>query len=96
MDDIIKKIKPFVKKHYILMLFIFGIILVLLSFIPKNSTNAVKVDFEDYDYVGVLENKISKIVSMIDGAGDCAVIINITSTSESVYVKENKKSNTSD
>ncbi len=91
MTDKLNKYITFFKKYYIVILFILGIILILSSTIPKKTKNNIDT-FSDNVYIEMLETKISNIVSMIDGAGDSAVIISISSTAESVYVKENKKS----
>ena len=90
MSDKINKYIDFVKKNYILIMFIVGIILILLSYLPSK-TEITSNSFSESEYIRTLEQKISGIVSMIDGAGDSAVIINISSTTESVYMKENKK-----
>lgn len=91
MSDKLNKYINLIKKNYIIILFAIGIILVLISYLPQKSENTVN-NFSDSEYIEALEQKISNIVSMIDGAGDSAVIINISSSAESVYVKENKKS----
>lgn len=88
-ENINKYINVF-KKNYILILFIVGMALILLSYLPSKSENTSS-DFSETKYIKTLEQKISSMVSMIDGAGDSAVIINLSSTTESVYVKENKK-----
>ena len=56
----------------------------------KNSKNEKTIN--ESEYINDLEKRVEAIVSSIDGAGKSEVMINIASTSETVYVKENKNS----
>lgn len=80
------------KKYLVIIFATIGIIIIAFSYIMPKAEREVKETFSESEYVSDLENRVSKIVSKIEGAGECDVMININSTIESVYVKENKKS----
>lgn len=89
-----KKLKELLsnKQAIILLLFVLGILIVIFSYIiPKPHNNDIDA-FSETEYVVYLEERVKKIISSIDGVGECDVMINVNSTVESVYVKENKKS----
>lgn len=91
MDEFIKKILSD-KKIPVIALAVIGLILILIAYIPsKKNNSSIESSFDESTYVSDLEKKIGEIVSSIYGAGKCEVMINIISTTESVYVKENKK-----
>ncbi len=77
------------KRLAILIIAFLGLFLVLIS--NKNSTKQ-QVTTTGYEYISELELRLENIVSSIEGAGECDVMINVISSSESVYVTENKKS----
>ena len=79
-------------KKIILLAFAIGVLFVLFSEVFSEKQNESKITFNQEAYVLSLEKRIEEIVSDIYGAGECNVMINIASGSESVYVKENKKS----
>ncbi len=85
-----KKYTVFLKKYYIIVLFVIGFLCILFSGNVKEKKPEQQT-FNDEEYIDALEEKISKVVSVIDGAGECVVVINHSSSIESVYVKDYKK-----
>ena len=89
------KLLTFFFKYKYLILSLMALLGLSLFLLPvKNDVpiEATNEDRHDNEYIIQLEYKIREIVSTIKGAGDCNVMINVSSTSESIYVKENKKS----
>lgn len=87
----IDKLKLMVSdKRIIILLLLVGVFLMLLHNVKPISLS--KENFSDSEYIDNLERRVESIVSAIYGAGKCEVMINILSSCESVYVKENKKS----
>jgi len=69
-----------------------GVAFIAFSSVASNSTVKKSKEFDQDEYITQLESRITDLVSTIDGAGKCKVMINIISGTESVYVKESKKS----
>ena len=70
-----------------------GVLMILLgSVIKPGRTKTVEHTFDEKAYVSELETRLCDMLSKIRGAGDCSVMINISSTTESVYVKESRRS----
>lgn len=90
MFELVKKF--FDNKKIILLALAIGVLFVLLSEILPERQNKNRAVFDQENYIISLENRVEKMVSDINGAGECNVMINVSSGSESVYVKENKKS----
>ncbi len=90
MFEKLKKYNLFIKKYYILILFLIGILIIFLSSNIKEKPTTQET-FNDVKYINSLEEKITKVVSVIEGAGECLVVINHNSSTESVYVKDYKK-----
>lgn len=73
-----------------------GLLLITANYIfKKPSQDTTESVFDETEYIESLERRVSNMVSDIKGAGSSSVVINIISTTESVYVKENKKSSDS-
>ncbi len=89
MNEIIKK---HLNNKLIIVLAIFGIVLILASTFNKNIKTDTSSDISEQEYILNLEARIESIISTIDGVGNCDVMLNIKSTGESIYVKENKES----
>lgn len=77
-----KKVKSDKKSRVIILILIFSLLTVffLLLSAPKESAATVKSD----DYVETLENKLSSVLSKINGAGKVAVMITVESGMETV------------
>ncbi len=74
---------------------IIGILLILLSEISfggsgKKETEVASTDYASY--VKELDEKLSDIISSIDGVGNCKVMITLKNTTESVYAKNTENS----
>lgn len=69
-----------------------GILCILFSYKFSERKDVDVNDFSEYKYIKQLENRTAELVSEIEGAGECVVMINYNTSVESVYVKENKKS----
>lgn len=85
------------KTSAIAVIAIAGMILIAANFMfsGKSAQSSSDSAFNETEYIESLEKRISEMVSEIKGAGASSVVINIVSTTESVYVKENKKSSDS-
>ncbi len=71
-----------------------GIILIFSSelFNSSDNSNSSKEDesFDYAEYTQTLESKLENIISSIDGAGSCKIMITLENTTESVYAKDNE------
>ncbi len=76
-----------------------GVLLIMLSeLIPPRDNNAQESITEDYtysEYISSLEEKTESLLSSINGAGRCKVMITLSDTNESVFAK-NTEENQSD
>ena len=90
MIDYIKKLLD--NKRILIIALAIGILLIFISDISFDKTSKDRSTFDQNSYLSSLEKRVESIVSEISGAGECKVMINISSGCESVYVKENKKS----
>ena len=91
------KIKDFIeyelkndKKRVKLLVFIgfLAIALLFLSSIgksPSSDTSAESADINYTEYTEILENRLTSVISSIDGVGKCKVMITLENTNESVY-----------
>ena len=96
MEDTVKKVTELIKSNKTIMLIILALIGILMitagGMFQKSDEDKEKDVFDEKVYIEDLEKRIGEMVSSIKGAGESRVVINIISTTESVYVKENKKS----
>ncbi|MEZ3420353.1 MAG: hypothetical protein K1V95_00205 [Eubacterium sp.] len=73
---------------------IIGILLILLSEISfptaKKDTEVTKNDYTSY--AEQLDEKLTDIISSMEGVGKCRVMITLRSTSESIYAKNTENS----
>lgn len=96
MEDTVKKVTELIKSNKTIMLIILALIGILMitagGMFQKSDEDIEKDVFDEKVYIEDLEKRIGEMVSSIKGAGESRVVINIISTTESVYVKENKKS----
>ena len=72
-----------------------GVLLIMLSeAVPdgRNKKETIDSDFTYEEYIASLENKTEKLVSSIDGAGRCNVMITLKDTNESVFAKNSDES----
>lgn len=73
---------------------VIGVALILLSeLVPGQNTKEKETNNNDYSsYVSCMEERTEEILSSIEGAGKCKVMITISDTSESVYAKNTEES----
>ncbi len=69
-----------------------GIVLIFMSDIfsgnSKNKNETQQCSYSYDEYTIELENKLKKLVSNIDGVGECEVMITLQNTNESVYATD--------
>lgn len=97
MEELLKKSTDKLKQNknlIIIAVAFIGVMLLLFGGTKQKSRNEKKSEesFNEAQYIESLEKRVSDMVSEIKGAGSGRVIINIVLTTESVYVKENKRS----
>lgn len=80
------------KKYIILIMACIGILCIIFSYTYSERKDENVDNFSEYEYIKQLEARTAKLVSKINGAGECVVMINYDTSVESVYVTENKKS----
>lgn len=96
MEEKLNKIKDIFKRDkklfLIFILAVIGIVLLLLSeFFDNNSIGKEKESVPSgNDYVTMIENKLSEIVSSVDGAGKVDVMVTIETGEENVYARQVK------
>ena len=81
------KINEFIKNNKLLtyvLAVILAVILCLLTFGNFNSDSKSNVNDANIDYVKNLENKLSKTLSCVEGAGEVSVLITVESGMENV------------
>lgn len=90
---IFKKIEQFYKSKYfgLSMIVIAIISALLILFIDSSSTASIDKMNDENEYTEILEQRINKIVSKIEGAGKTFSMISLENTYESVYAKEFEK-----
>ena len=79
-------------KYVIVIMACVGILCIILSYTFSDRKEISDNVFSEYEYIKQLETRTAELVSSIDGAGECVVMINYDTSVESVYVTENKKS----
>ncbi len=98
-NKITEKIKAFVngdskKIKIIVAVGLIGMLLILASEMlgsnDKVQKNEESVQFSYSDYTLQLENKLTDVISSIQGVGECRVMITLENTTESVYATNNE------
>lgn len=89
LNSVIKKLMNFkYKKQAVIIMGIIGVLLILASeIIPKPNTESIEYQPDYASYVTDLENRTKKIISSIDGAGKCVVMITLEQTNENIYAQ---------
>jgi stage III sporulation protein AG len=68
-----------------------GIVLVLASEMFENDSSKQEVESDSIsyeEYTAQLENRLTELISSIDGVGQCQVMITLENTTESVYATD--------
>lgn len=100
MKEIFNKLSADKKTMFIVLAGIIGVLILVASeFIPEGE-NAEKDDKEiqvseynvenHYEYAEMLENKLTDLISSIEGAGKTKVMLTLASSSEAVYAQNDK------
>ena len=85
-----------IKTKILIIAGVIGIILILLSEVSFNNKKEPEITKADFiSYVENLDEKLTEIISSIDGVGTCKVMITLKNTTESVY-GENKEISSND
>lgn len=89
------------KLKIIIALGLVGIILISMSEMFSSSSNKTSADsetstFSYSDYTRETEEKLTSVISAIDGVGDCEVMITFSSTQESVYATDSENKSETD
>ncbi len=87
-----EKIKNFIKKKYIYILAVVGMIFLLISFIPKNKEATLPTAgiYTSEEYIYDTEQKLKKIISEMLGSDDVSVMITLNNSVENVYADTTK------
>ncbi|MGN0532098.1 MAG: hypothetical protein ACI4IN_04805 [Eubacterium sp.] len=88
-----KILNPDSRLKLFLIIGVLSIGLILLSEVKPNNNKASNDENNDYlSYVSRLEEKTEHVISSIDGAGKCVVMLTISDTTESIYAKNTEES----
>jgi len=102
--EIAHKIQPFLKKYgYVVLIFLVGIVLMLIPGKTTEQENEIFAISEPAQYQQTLEDKLSAILSRVDGAGEVHVVLSIAAGEETLFQtnedisnnEENGRKNTS-
>ena len=103
MNDMLDKIIYFFKHNKTMALLAIGaagLILILFSNMISQDTEAVSTinsteknsSISDDEFISSVESRLKTLLADIEGAGECEVMVTVTSSAEVVYVKEDKSS----
>ncbi len=75
---------------------VLGVVLILISDMDFSSSSSEKsVEAGDYaEYVSLLSEELTEIISSIEGVGECNVMITLQTTKESVYAENTESTST--
>lgn len=75
---------------------VLGVVLILISDMDFSSSSSEKsVEAGDYaEYVSLLNEELTEIISSIEGVGECNVMITLQTTKESVYAENTESTST--
>lgn len=62
----------------------------------KSETQTTAITYSTYDIEKIFENKLSEIISQVNGAGKTSAVVSVASSGEYVYAKNTKKENDND
>lgn len=93
--NLFSKMKSGKKFQYIVVILLAILLIGIICFnFTSNSTNGVDQEYTIDDYIGNLEDKLSKTLSKVNGAGNVSVVINVESGLETVYAYQTKTTDT--
>lgn len=91
--NIVKKIKNI--KHIEFIILGIFICVIVLIFLSTTSFKASSKTSESIDYSTFLENKLEKVLSNINGAGDVSVMVTVDSSAELIIATSKEEKTTS-
>ena len=103
MQNLIDKIRQDKKLTIVLLIGVVGV--VMLIFVrsdsetktsPEKSEMTTAATYSTYDIEKIFENKLTEIISQINGAGKTSVVVSVASSGEYVYAKNIKMENDND
>ena len=103
MQNLIDKIRQDKKLTIVLLIGVVGV--VMLIFVrsdsetktsPEKSEMTTAATYSTYDIEKIFENKLTEIISQINGAGKTSVVVSVASSGEYVYAKNIKTENDND
>jgi stage III sporulation protein AG len=91
--ELIKNVLPTDSKKVkiIVAIGLIGIVLILASEMFENDSSKQEVESDSIsyeEYTAQLENRLTELISSIDGVGQCQVMITLENTTESVYATD--------
>lgn len=99
---LVERIKNDKKLLIIILAILIGIILTVISFIPVSDKNineddvSAVTEFNESVYIEQLENKLSEMIALVNGAGRTRVIVTLECDYETVYAKDGRLSKDDD
>lgn len=96
MGERIEKVKEILKKDkrllFLLISALLGIVFLLFSELIDfdNKKTEEELPVTTYEYADMIENKLSELISSIDGAGEAVVMVTVETGEENVFAKEVK------
>lgn len=83
----LKKMIDFIKKKYLIVLAVVGVVLLIISFFPKKEDKTVikTGTYTSEEYIKDTEEKLKRIISDIIGSDDVSVMITLNNSVENVY-----------
>ena len=103
MQNLIDKIRQDKKLTIVLLIGVVGV--VMLIFVrsdsetktsPEKSEMTTAATYSTYDIEKIFENKLTEIISQINGAGKTSVVVSVASSGEYVYAKNIKTESDND
>ena len=97
LNEFLIKIKSDKKLMLIILSAIAGIILIVISSLPKTAPETKSefenvTEFNEYEYTQKLEEKLESMISLISGAGESHVIVTLECDYETVYARDGRLS----
>lgn len=95
LENALKKLKTEKKLFLIVIIGILGIILIAASELIPRSADKPKTETtvknEESSYAALLEERLTQIISQIDGVGKVQVLLTLESSAETIYAKDEKE-----
>ena len=103
MQNLIDKIRQDKKLTIVLLIGVVGVIMLIFvrsdsetKTSPEKSEMTTAANYSTYDIEKIFENKLTEIISQINGAGKTSVVVSVASSGEYVYAKNIKTENDND